>query len=117
MPIESANYISQLDQTSPKGTEKFSTIAAHARITKKAFYQSFPNMSSECSATAGELNSVVGMTQTVLSAMASLSATLNATLLDVGETATAANRWGSSEKYVQTATPSVADNAFWFRTD
>lgn len=117
MPVESADFITQLDQTSPKGTEKYSTADDHARLIKKVVIQTFPNLDSEVSATASELNSVVGMTQTVLSAMAELSATLNTNLLGVDDTATAATQWGSSLKYVQTATPSVAANGFWFLPD
>lgn len=115
MPIESADFVTQLDQTSPKGTENFGVIAAHMRLTKKVMRQTFPNMDSECSASASELNSVVGMTSTVLSAMSALQATLEASLLGVNATATAAVQWGSSLKYTTTATQTVTNNSFWFR--
>lgn len=115
MSIESANYIAQLDPTNPKGTDKYDTADNHERLTKKAFYQTLPNLDSEVSANPQELNAVVGLQSSVLSAFSTLESNLNNELLGISETAAATLQWGGSLKYVQTATPTVAANSFWFQ--
>lgn len=84
MAIESADYISDLDPANPKGTDQRTTADDHARLIKKVIKQSFPNVSSEVSASAGVLNYMVGATSNVqsqinaeISNRAATSATLN----------------------------------------
>lgn len=87
MPIESANYISQLDITNPKGTDQYSTVDDQIRLCKKVVKQSLPNLNSEMSASSGALNKLVGITANVQdqidsnsSAIAALSASMNTDL-------------------------------------
>lgn len=62
MAIESADYISQLVITNPTGSDSRSTSDDHHRLIKKSVKQTFPNLSSEVSASSGEMNTLVGVT-------------------------------------------------------
>lgn len=135
MPIESANYVSQLVSTNPAGTDQRSTLATHMRLTKQVSINTFPNLSSEVSATAGSLNLCIGLTANaqgqlngINSAIAALSANLQtqignssaalgATKLALSATAISAVSWGASAKYIQTATPALAANDIWFQME
>lgn len=78
MALESANYISGLVQTNPDGTDDRTTADDHLRLVKRVVYQTFPNLAAEVSASAGELNFLVGVTssiQTQLNARLGVSAT------------------------------------------
>ena len=61
MALESADYISQLDITNPAGADKYSTVDNQIRLTKKAAKQSFPNVGSPVTASAGAMNLLVGV--------------------------------------------------------
>ncbi len=56
MALESANHISQLVWANPTGLDNANTSDDHHRNTKRAVYQSFPNIGGEVSASHGELN-------------------------------------------------------------
>lgn len=133
MPIESANYISQLVITYPESGDQYNTVDDQFRLIKKVMRQSLPNLNSEMSASTGELNYVVGLTanaqsqinalnssfaalsQTFQTEINSLSSVLQASKLNVSATAYAAVLWGGSAKYIQTATPTLTANAIWFQ--
>lgn len=61
MAIESATFISQLDEANPKGTDQASTLDNHDRLMKTVMKNTLPNLSSEMSASSGELNVMVGV--------------------------------------------------------
>lgn len=65
MPIESATYISQLTVVNPLGTDLRSTSDDHLRLIKTALTNSFVNIRSEVSASASEMNQLVGVTTPV----------------------------------------------------
>lgn len=56
MPLEDANFISELNPNWPLGTDPVSAGDDHARVTKKAVQQSFPNVDKEVTATADDMN-------------------------------------------------------------
>ena len=61
MPAENAQYISELVKTKPTGGESISDGDDHLRAIKTAVHQSFPNISSQVSATPSDLNAVNGL--------------------------------------------------------
>ncbi len=65
MALETGDFIVDLVITNPPGSDQLSTADDHLRLIKKAVKQSFPNVGSEVSASAGELNRVVGLTSTI----------------------------------------------------
>mgnify|MGYP001825813253 FL=1 len=65
MAIESATYLSELDPANPKGTDQRGTADDHIRLCKQVWLNSFPNINAEVSASAGELNFLVGVTSNV----------------------------------------------------
>lgn len=60
MPLEDANFISELNPVNPPNTDPVAQGASQIRVTKKAVFQSFPNIDAEVSATAADLNTLVG---------------------------------------------------------
>ena len=60
MPLEDADYISQLNPAWPTGSDGVNTSDDHHRNTKKATQQSFPNISGEVTATQDDLNILAG---------------------------------------------------------
>lgn len=80
MAIESADFISQLDITFPVGGDQRTTADDHLRLTKKALKQSFPNVSSEVSASAGELNALVGVTSGIQAQLNELSSSYHSAI-------------------------------------
>jgi hypothetical protein len=58
MPIETADYISQLVPSQPQGGESISEGDDHLRTIKRAVQKSFPKIDSEVSCTPAELNKV-----------------------------------------------------------
>ena len=65
MAIESATYLSDLDPANPKGVDQRGTADNHIRLCKQVWVNSFPNINAEVSASAGELNYMVGVTSNV----------------------------------------------------
>ena len=68
MPIENAQYITQLVPTQPQGGESISEGDDHLRTIKTAVKQSFPNVSSAVTSTPAKLNAV-GQTASDLAAL------------------------------------------------
>lgn len=60
MPLEDADFISELDPTSPTGGEGVNQGDDHIRVTKKATQQSFENISGPVTATQDDLNLLTG---------------------------------------------------------
>jgi hypothetical protein len=119
MSVESATYLHQLDATNPKGTDQRSTADDHARLIKKTLKNTFPNLSSEVSASAGEMNAVKGLTTSVAATIADLSATLGAHIdTRVGSLSAAMEARVNAVSSAYGAMPSclVADEAVTFIT-
>lgn len=74
MAIESADFITQLVITNPTGGDQRTTSDDHHRLIKKAITQTFPNLNSECSASPGEMNYLVGLTGNIQTQIDDLSA-------------------------------------------
>ena len=128
MPIESANYIAQLNTAYPLNSDKIGTGARHIRLLKKVLLQTLPNANATISASPQALAFVNGLTsdaQTQLNTLASdlatmsadlasqirtLSATMSANKLNVSATAYASERWGGRSLFVQSATPAAFVN-------
>ena len=64
MPLTNADYINQLDPTSPQGSDPKSQGDDYLRNIQKAVKQSFPNVGGAVTATHTELNIVDGLTAT-----------------------------------------------------
>ena len=63
----SATYIDSLVQTNPDGAvDPASELDDHIRLIKGALLRTFPNITGEVSASAGELNAVAGLTGGIL---------------------------------------------------
>lgn len=60
MPLEDAQYISELNPAWPLGSDGVNTSDDQHRNTKRATQQSFPNISGEVTATQGDLNTLTG---------------------------------------------------------
>ena len=60
MPLEDANFISELNPAWPTGSDGVNTADDHHRNTKKATQQSFPNISGQVTATQDDLNIMAG---------------------------------------------------------
>ena len=60
MPLESSNYISELNPAWPLGTDGVNTSDDHHRNTKKATQQSFPNIAGPVTADQDDLNLLAG---------------------------------------------------------
>lgn len=65
MAVEAANYISELDQTRPQGSDLISEGDNHITLVKKVVKQSFPNVSGAVSATNVQLSYVTGVTSAI----------------------------------------------------
>ena len=117
MPIESATFINQLVTTNPEGSDAYSTADDHIRLIKAALRNTFLDVGSEVSASAGEINALIGVTS-------NLQTQLN-TIIDLlgditGGTATVANaiQWEGATRFLSTATADVSSGAngdIWFR--
>lgn len=75
MPLESATWVNQLDQTRPTATDVKSEGDDVMRLIKSTLKNSFPNVGGAMNATHTELNRLVGATEDV---QPRLSATLSA---------------------------------------
>lgn len=75
MGIESATYISDLNEEWPLGSDQKSTLDNHARLTKSVLKNTFPNLSAAVTATAAQINAAVssGGLSTISSSATSLS--------------------------------------------
>ncbi len=60
MPLESSNYISELNPAWPLGTDGVNTSDDHHRNTKGAVQRSFPNIAGEVTADQDDLNLLAG---------------------------------------------------------
>jgi len=60
MPLENAQYISELNIAWPLGSDGVNTSDDHHRNTKRATQQSFPNISGAVTATQDDLNTLTG---------------------------------------------------------
>lgn len=65
MPLESANYLGQLDEANPPSGDPFNEGDDQIRLTKKAARQSFPSVTGAVTATHTELNFVAGVTSAI----------------------------------------------------
>jgi len=65
MPVETADYISDLDQANPLSGDTGQQGDDHMRLTKKVLLQSFPNVDAEVTSSDEELNTLVGNTTLV----------------------------------------------------
>jgi hypothetical protein len=75
MPLESASFVNQLDQTRPTSTDVKSEGDDVMRLIKSTLKNSFPNVGGAMNASQTELNRMVGATEDV---QPRLSATLSA---------------------------------------
>jgi hypothetical protein len=75
MPLESATFVNQLDQTRPTATDVKSEGDDVMRLIKSTLKNSFPNVGGAMNASQTELNRLVGATEDV---QPRLSATLSA---------------------------------------
>jgi hypothetical protein len=60
MPLENAQYINQLNDLWPLGTDGLNASDDHHRVIKQAAVQSFPNIGGEVTATEADLNTLTG---------------------------------------------------------
>lgn len=65
MPLEVATVISQLQASNPSGTDGYNTADDHLRLLKVVLKTSFPGINAAMTATAAELNFVVGVTSSI----------------------------------------------------
>lgn len=65
MPVETINYINDLNPDWPDGTEPKAQGDDHLRNTKKAVKQTFPNVTGAVTPTHAELNYSVGVTSPI----------------------------------------------------
>ena len=61
MTVESVNYINDLDQSNPKGSDKIAEGDNHIRNIKGAITKTFPNVDGEVSVNQDELNQLAGL--------------------------------------------------------
>jgi len=61
MPLESANYISELVETNPISGDLYSTLDDHERLIKRVLSRSFPNISGPVTVSHGILNTLSGI--------------------------------------------------------
>lgn len=75
MGLESATYISELNEAWPLGSDGKNTLDNHARLTKAVLKNTFPNVSAAVTGTAAQINAAVasGGLSTVSSSATSLS--------------------------------------------
>lgn len=136
MPCETAScsYVSQLHPEWPTASETMSGIVGHFLVLKRAAVDTFKNINSEVSATPSEMNKLIGLTanfQTQLTSLVTLknnmslsvqtqlngmSASINASKLNISSTAQSMIRWGGMGIYWQTDTPSAEIGDVWFET-
>jgi hypothetical protein len=64
MPLEDAQYISELNPANPPNPDPAAEGAAQIRETKQATFQSFPNIDKEVTASADDLNTLTGVAGT-----------------------------------------------------
>ena len=146
MPVESANFIAQMDPTYPLGSEAIGTGDNHLRLIKRSVKQTLPNCNSTVSASSQAINRIASLTadaQTQLNALSSdiasvsavlqaeikavsaslearaleVSANLAAQKLNISATAVNAILWDGATRYVQTATPATTAGDIWFQPE
>ena len=117
MAIESATFINQLDTANPEISDAYSTADDHIRLTKAVLRNTFVDLGSEVSASAGEFNFLRGVTSNLQTQIEVTNALYN----DItGGTATVANaiQWEGATRFVSTATANVGQGVngdLWFR--
>ena len=117
MPIESATFINQLNTANPEISDAYSTADDHIRLIKQCVRNSFSDIGSEVSASAGEINYLRGATSNLQTQIDTNTGLYNDI---IGGTATAANalEWEGSTRFVSTATADVGQGSngdLWFR--
>lgn len=99
MTVETASYISQLDNTLPLAGDKKSEGDNHLRLVKTVLKTQFPNFGTAAmNATTAELNYVVGVTS-------SIQTQINAKATKAGDTYTGGHDFTGATPTVPTATP------------
>lgn len=83
MSIEAADYISQLIDSNPAGTDKYSTADNHLRLIKKVLTQSFPNVSGVVSATAAAINNIQGAAGNIQTQIDTVNVSIASTSADI----------------------------------
>lgn len=116
MALESATFINQLVTTNPEISDAYSTADDHIRLVKAALRNSFVDVGSEVSASAGEFNYLRGVSSNLQTQIETTNALYNDI---IGGTATAANavEWEGAARFVSTATPAAqgSNGDLWFR--
>lgn len=64
MPVESASFISDLDETYPLSDDRVNKGDDHLRLIKAAIKATFPNLNAAVSASPAELNKLAGLATT-----------------------------------------------------
>jgi hypothetical protein len=80
MTVESASFISQLNENYPEVSATGHATDDHLRLIKSAIANTFVDLVGEVSVSAGELNALVGMSGTVLDRLGEMSASLETAL-------------------------------------
>ena len=116
MPIESATYVNQLVLTNPTSSDKKITTDDQLRLVKKAVTKTFTGLiNNEVSASAGEMNQLVGVTsnlQTQLNATRGLYSDLTSGASTAGN----AVLWNGATKHVSTSSAVGGTNDdLWFQ--
>lgn len=115
MALESATFISQLSITDPVSSDSRTTADDHLRLIKICLKNSFNDIGSEVSASAGEFNFLRGVTANLQTQLSTVNGLYNDL---TGGTATVGNtlQWEGATKYVSTATAAGgSDGDVWFR--
>lgn len=116
MPIESATYINQLVLTNPTSNDRKTTTDDQVRLVKSVLTNSFSNLkNNEISASAGEMNQLVGVTSN-LQTQINTTKTTFADITSGASTAGNAVLWDGATKYISTASASSGDDGdYWFQ--
>lgn len=84
MPLEVANFISQLVSTNPVGaSDALSTADDHLRLVKTVLKASFPNINAAVNATPTQLNYLVGVTSLIQTQLNAKLASATYTAADI----------------------------------
>jgi hypothetical protein len=116
MPIESATYVNQFVLTNPVSNDRKNTSDNQLRLLKSVLKNSFSNINDVVSASAGEMNLLVGVTAT-LQTQLNVNKVIYAEITAGSATVANAVLWDSAAKFVSTATASGTgtDGDFWFQ--
>ena len=115
MPVESANYINNLQFTYPATNDQRTTTDEHLRLIKLVIQQSFSNLDSTVSASALMMNMLDGVTSNLQTQINNLMSSYSE-LTSGSSTAGNMALWDGATKYVSTASASGGSNGdFWFQ--